>query len=71
MDEYEYDELLEKHLKSGHLTNSEVDEQKFDRINTQKYQQEFSRQVRGVASKLNEQKNVLKFVNQVIEISVK
>jgi len=68
IDEYDYDELLEKHLQSGHLTDAEIDEQKFEMINSKKYQNEFSRQVRGVASKLDDHKNVLHFVNPEIEI---
>lgn len=68
IDEYEYDELLDKHLQSGHLTDAEVDHQKFEMINSQRYQKEFSKQVRGVASKLNESKKVLHMVNPDIEI---
>lgn len=68
IDEYDYDELLDKHLQSGHLTDDEVDHQKFELINSQRYQKEFSKQVRGVASKLNENKNVFHMVNPDIEI---
>ena len=68
IDDIEYDELLDKHLTSGHLTDAEVDEQKFQIINSKKYQDEFSRQVRGVASKMDEPKNILYLVNPEIEI---
>jgi hypothetical protein len=70
-DAYEYDELLEKHLVSGHHTEADVDHQKFEMINSNKYHKEFNKQVRGVASKMDESKNILKFVNPEIEISVK
>ena len=68
MDENDYDDLLDKHLQSGHLTVADVDAQKFEMINSQKYHKEFSRQVRGVASKLSDHKKVLHFVNPEIEI---
>lgn len=68
IDEYEYDELLDRHMETGHLTDAEVDHQKFELINSKKYQKEFSKQVRGVASKLKEPANVLHFVNPEIEI---
>lgn len=68
-DEYQYDELLEKHLSSGHLTNSDIDHQKFERINSKKYHKEFNEQVRGVASKLNDSKKILKLSNPEIDLS--
>lgn len=66
-----YEELLERHKSSGHLSSDEIKKQKFYHSNQKSWQNEFENQVRGVASTLKSQREILKFQNPAIEIPVK
>lgn len=66
-----YNEVLEKHLNSGHLSKQELQKQKFYHSNEKSWQKEFNNHVRGVASTIKSPREVIKFENPAIEISVK
>jgi hypothetical protein len=66
-----YENLLDRHAKSGHLSGKELKKQKFYHKNQKSWQGDFSKQVRGVASTLKSQREIMKFQNPAIEISVK
>lgn len=70
LEEEQITKIIEKHSIAGHMTNEEVDDQKFNLINSKNYQLQFKTQVRGVASKFSENQKVLELKNPVIEISV-
>lgn len=66
-----YNELLEKHEKTGHLNKSDIRREKFNLSNDKRWQKKFSKQVRGVASKLRAPRDVIELDNPAIVIPVK
>jgi hypothetical protein len=66
-----YQEMLDKHSNSGHFTQDELQEQQFKYSNQKRWQKSFSRQVRSVASTIDESRDVIRLKNEEIEISVK
>lgn len=63
-----YESLLDRHAKMGQITKKEATRQKFEWENSKKYQDQFKDTARGVASKFQNNRNNLKFVNPEIEI---
>ena len=66
-----YEDLLNRHVQSGHLSDQELVKQKYYHSNQKSWQGDFKNQVRGVASTLKSQREILKFKNPPIEISIK
>jgi hypothetical protein len=66
-----YQEMLNRHSKSGHLTQDELKEQQFKYSNQKRGHSIFNKQVRSVASTIEESRDVIKLQNEEIEISVK
>ncbi len=66
-----YNEVLQKHLETGHLSDKEIQKQKFYHSNEKSWQKEFNKQVRGVASTIKSPREVIQLKNPAIEISVK
>ena len=64
-----YESLLDRHAKMGQITKKEATRQKFEWENSKKYQDQFKDTARGVASKFQNNRTSLKFVNPEIEIS--
>ena len=66
-----YNEVLNRHLKYGHMPRAELYHQKRQLERNKEWQKEFHQQVRGVASTLNTPKNIIELDNPTIEIPVK
>lgn len=66
-----YNELLKKHQDHGQINESEVKKQQFQISNQQKWQENFKKQVRGVASSIQISRDKIELNNPAIEISVK
>ena len=66
-----YNEMLEKHIESGQINQTESLNQTHQYTKDKKWQKQFNQQVRGVASKLKKSQDRIELVNPAIEISVK
>jgi hypothetical protein len=66
-----HDELLKKHLKFGQLNSHELKEQRYQLQKSKPFQRTFNNAVRGVASKIQDNRKVLNITNPAIEISAK
>ena len=70
-DDTEYNQLLDRHAKAGHLTESQAESEKFKYANNKRWQGNLTKQVRGVASSFKENSDIINFKNPTIEISSK
>ncbi len=66
-----YNDLLDKHLRHGHLPKAQVRHKRLQIAKDKPWQSEFREQVRGVASTMKAPKNIIELNNPAIEISVK
>lgn len=66
-----HDELLKKHLRFGQLNSKELKEQRYQLQKSRPFQKTFNKAVRGVASKIQDNRKVLNITNPAIEISAK
>jgi hypothetical protein len=66
-----HEQLLNRHLRSGQLNSKELKEQKYQLKKSKPFQKTFSKAVRGVASKIQDNRKVLNITNPVIEIMAK
>ena len=66
-----HERLLKKHLKFGQLNSQELKEQQYQLQKSKPFQRTFSKAVRGVASKIQDNRKVLNITNPAIEISAK
>jgi hypothetical protein len=69
-DDY-YNQMLDRHLRHGHLPKAQVQRQRMQMAKDKAWQTSFHEQVRGVASTMQTPKNVIELDNPAIEISVK
>ena len=66
-----HEHLLNRHLRSGQLNSKELKEQKYQLQKSKPFQKTFNKAVRGVASKIQDNRKVLNITNPAIEISAK
>ncbi len=66
-----YKDLIKKHQEHGHLNSDEAKKQQFEVTKSKKWQKNFNKQVRGVASSMQPVKETITLTNPAIEISVK
>jgi len=66
-----YEQVLKRHQREGHISKEDYNHQKLQYEKGKAWQKNFDQQVRGVASKLSNPREIITLKNRPIEISVK
>lgn len=66
-----YSDILRQHANQGHLSEKDIQQQKFFYEKDKAWRKDFNRKIRGIASTLKAPKDVIELDNPAIEIPVK
>ncbi len=66
-----YDRMLDEHTQNGHLSEESAQNLKYKFRQNQTIQKDLNKQVRGIASTMKKNSQIMQFKNPDIEIPVK